>query len=334
MSAPPRYAVVIPTVGRRCLRECLSALAASAGPAPNEIVLVDDRRPEVGAQELPLEALGALRDRVLVLRTGGRGPAAARNAGWRAASATEWIAFLDDDVRVRPDWRTALAEDLGAAGARVGAVQGRLEVPLPADRPPTDWERCTAGLADARWATADMAYRRAALAAVGGFDERFRRAFREDADLALRVARHGWSLAVGRRRTVHPVRAADAWVSLRAQAGNADDALMVAVHGPSWWHHAGAPRGRIRRHLAVTAAGAAAVLAGLGGRRGAAVLAGALWLAGTAEFARARIAPGPRDRREVGTMLVTSVLIPPTAAYHRLRGTLRHRRAPAWEAVS
>ena len=32
-----------------------------------------------------------------------------------------------------------------------------------------------------------MAYRRTALEAVGGFDERFPRAFREDADLALRV---------------------------------------------------------------------------------------------------------------------------------------------------
>ena len=37
-----------------------------------------------------------------------------------------------------------------------------------------------------------MAYRRAALAAVGGFDERFPRAFREDADLALRMMAAGW----------------------------------------------------------------------------------------------------------------------------------------------
>ena len=34
-----------------------------------------------------------------------------------------------------------------------------------------------------------MAYRRAALVAVDGFDERFPRAYREDADLALRVRR-------------------------------------------------------------------------------------------------------------------------------------------------
>ena len=69
----------------------------------------------------------------------------------------------------------------------MAATQGRFEVPLPGDRRPTDWERSTGGPGAARWATADMAYRREALAAVGGFDERFPRAYREDADLALRV---------------------------------------------------------------------------------------------------------------------------------------------------
>jgi hypothetical protein len=41
---------------------------------------------------------------------------------------------------------------------------------------------------------------------------------------------------------------------------------------------------------------------------------------GTAEFATARIKPGPRDPREVGTMLATSVVIPPVAVAHWLRG--------------
>ena len=38
----------------------------------------------------------------MIVTLEGRGPAAARNAGWRAAAATEWVAFLDDDVRVGP----------------------------------------------------------------------------------------------------------------------------------------------------------------------------------------------------------------------------------------
>ena len=42
-----------------------------------------------------------------------------------------------------------------------------------------------------------MAYRRAALESVHGFDERFPRAYREDADLAVRVRRAGWRLTRG-----------------------------------------------------------------------------------------------------------------------------------------
>jgi HAD superfamily hydrolase (TIGR01662 family) len=56
-------------------------------------------------------------------------------------------------------------------------------------------------------------------------------------------------------------------------------------------------------------------------------VAGAGWLAGTAELAWARIAPGPRDATEVGRMLLTSPLLPPAATAHWLRGLWRHRSA-------
>ena len=84
-----------------------------------------------------------------------------------------------------------------AAAADVGGSQANLVVPLPTDRRPTDWERNTAGLQYAAWITADMAYRRVALESVHGFDERFPRAFREDADLAVRVRAAGWRLTRG-----------------------------------------------------------------------------------------------------------------------------------------
>ncbi|MYS27852.1 transferase, partial [Streptomyces sp. SID7804] len=70
-------------------------------------------------------------------------------------------------------------------------------------------------------------------------------------------------------------------------------------------------------------------LAATGHRRAAGACALG-WAAGTAEFARARIVPGPRTREEVTTMLVTSVAIPPAATWHRLAGAWRHRNAPAW----
>ncbi|WP_165986844.1 glycosyltransferase family 2 protein [Streptomyces sp. YIM 98790] len=317
------YAVVIPTLGRPSLSRTLRALADGRGPLPRRIVLVDDRPPH-DPEPLPVDIPGPLRGLVEIITGPAAGPAAARNAGWRTVPE-RWIAFLDDDVVPSPDWAADLAADLAAAAPGTAGIQGRISVPLPPDRPATDWERVTAGLATARWITADMAYRRAALEAVGGFDERFPRAFREDADLALRVQDTGWTLQPGRRRTEHPVRPADWWVSVRAQAGNADDVLMTRIHGRDWWSRAQAPRGRLPRHLATTAAGTAALLAAaLGRRRTAAVCAG-LWLAGTADFTAARIAPGPRTVEETARMVTTSLLIPPVAVGHWLAGLLRHR---------
>src|SRR5215210_5067744 len=255
------FDVVIPTAGRPSLRATLAGLAEGAGPSPGRVLVVDDRRHRRG--RLPL---GEPEPHVRVLEGPGRGPAAARNAGWRAARA-EWVAFLDDDVVPPPDWRARLAEDLAAAGPGVGASQGGIVVPVGPR--PTDWQRNVAGLERARWATADMAYRRDALVAVGGFDERFPRAYREDADLGLRVISAGWEISVGERVVAHPVRPAAVHVSLAKQAGNADDVLMRALHGRDWRERAGVPPGRRPRHMAVAAAGASAL-----------ALAGAARLAG------------------------------------------------------
>ncbi|MEU4428992.1 glycosyltransferase, partial [Actinoplanes sp. NPDC024001] len=214
--------VVIPTVGRPSLSELLEALGPL--PATMELIVVDDRPGPGAALRLP----GA---RILSGRAAG--PAAARNVGWRAARH-DWVAFLDDDVLPDPDWLRRLAEDLRDAGPEVGGVQGNLRVPLPQGRRPTDWERVTAGLADGEWITADMAYRRAALARTGGFDERLPRAFREDAELAHRIREAGFQLRRGLRTVTHPVRPEGRWVSVRTQRGNADDALLRRLYGRDW----------------------------------------------------------------------------------------------------
>jgi HAD superfamily hydrolase (TIGR01662 family) len=232
-----------------------------------------------------------------------------------------------------PDWYSRLAADLADLPGDVAGSQGRVHVPLPADRRATDWERGTAGLATSSWITADLAYRRDALAAVGGFDERFPRAFREDSDLALRVMGTGARLVRGERRITHPVRPVGRWISLRSQAGNADDVLMRRLHGPDWRDRADAPLGRRPQHLAVTAAGVAALGLALARRPRAAALAALGWLVGTGEFAWARIAPGPRDSAEVATMLATSAAIPPLATWHWLRGVAQHRRVRPWRGL-
>ena len=321
-----RYDVVIPTSGRPSLDVLLAALGAADGPVPEQVLLVDDRPAAVArAEPLAPRVPAALGGRVRVIAGRCRGPAAARNAGWRAGAAP-WVAFLDDDVIPPPGWRAGLVRDLAGLPATVAGSQGRLHVPLRRDVAPTDWQRNVAGLEHARWATADLAYRRPALEAVGGFDERFPRAYREDSDLGLRLADRGLAIVEGERLALHPVADADRWVSLRKQAGNADDALMTALHGRDWRERAEAPPGRFARHAATSAAAAVAAGALAAGARRIAAVAGAAWLTGTAELAWARIAPGPRTRREITTMLLTSVAMPPVATARRVAGVVRARR--------
>jgi hypothetical protein len=305
----PLVEVVVPTVGRPSLGD---ALAPLLGRVP--VVVADDRPGDAPPLVVPAG--------VRVVRSGGRGPAAARNAGWRATTAT-WVAFLDDDVLPPAGWVDALHRDLARCGDDVGGTQGRLVVPLPSERRPTDWERSTAGLQTALWATADLAYRRTALEQVGGFDERFPRAYREDADLGLRVTGAGWRIVPGSRWVRHPVRPA-AWTqSIRSQRGNADDVLMRAVHGRQWRERAHVPPGRRPWHLATTAAALAAAGAAATGSSRTASVAALTWLGLTTDFARRRIVPGPRTPHEVAAMTVTSAVVPLAAARWWATGWLR-----------
>lgn len=332
---PAGYSVVVATLARPSLAATLDSIAGARGPAPAEVIVVDDRKaawPPLEPDHPGLE--------VKLLTGAGRGPAAARNTGWRSCSA-EWVAFVDDDVVVGPDWRARLAEDLTGLDWQVAGSQARLSVPLPAGRRPTDWQRQTAALSTGRWVSADIAYRRSVLEEVGGFDERFPGAYREDTDLALRIGYCGYLVVQGERRSSHPVRPARPWVSISRQSGNRDDVLMRALHGPGWRVASGAGDARNGRHLATTAAAGAALAGAASSHRRIALAAGVAWAASTAAFAAGRVRPGPRGWAETSTMVATSALIPPVACARLAEGCLRlpsllgdTRRAPLGQARS
>ncbi|WNG90119.1 HAD-IIIA family hydrolase [Mycobacterium sp. ITM-2016-00317] len=313
--------LVIPTIGRKSLSELLTALCDDDGQKPAEVIVVDDR---AVPRPLPLPHGLAIQ----VLHSGGRGPAAARNVGWRAA-ATRWVCFLDDDVLPHPGWLRALRSDLTAAeAARAAGSQGGIEVPRTgAQRPPSDDERRTLRLADARWITADMAYRRDVLVAVGGFDDRFPRAYREDSDLALRIVSAGHRIIEGARRCTHPVAPATRFTSVRVQIGNRDNALLRRKFGPQWRSRIGEGRGRMPAHTATTAAAVAATVAAVLRKRATAAACVLLWAGLTAEFAVRRFLSGSRTFSELGSLASTSALIPPAAVAHRLIGEWQHRNA-------
>jgi hypothetical protein len=336
--------VVVPTVGRPSLAGLLASLAGH-GDVLGRVFLVDDRTVDRAASGPLLSDPAAqvprdLRDRVRVLRSGGRGPAAARNVGWQAAH-TPWVVTLDDDVTLPPDWHRRLAADLATADSDpvCAAVAGRIIVSLPGGRFSADWERATVGRRWTHWTTTDMAFRVAALESVGGFDERFRLSHREDADLALRLVRSGWSLRAGCRAVVHPP---GRLASLADERGNAEDSLMRAIHGRGWRHAAGFPPGRFPLHvLAVGAAAGALALVGTSwflnaGRGVELVAAGAAATASglVGDFAASRILAGPRNLRGVTAALATSLTIPLTAVAWRLVGIWRYREAAAWPVLA
>jgi histidinol-phosphate phosphatase family protein len=172
-----------------------------------------------------------------------------------------------------------------------------------------------------------MAFLRSALVAVGGFDERFPRAYREDSDLALRITLQDNTIVQGSRRSTHPVAPATLWSSVRAQIGNRDNALMRRKHGRGWRAAVGEGRGRLPQHSATTAAALVALGAAVGARWRMAGWAATGWAALTAEFALRRFLAGPRTVGEAGRMLLTSAVIPPVAVAHRLRGEWAFRGA-------
>ncbi|WP_223809192.1 HAD-IIIA family hydrolase [Nocardiopsis listeri] len=319
----PEYAIVVPTVGRPGLAELLRpVLEAPEESAPSDVVVVDDRPEDEATGPLP----GIDDPRVRTLRTGGRGPATARQAGWQSCTAP-WIVFLDDDVRPPWDWAHRLRGDLRSVPRGVAGTQGRIVVPRPEGRRPTDSERNTIALERARWITADLALRRSALERVGGFDTRFRRAYREDTDLALRLEDAGFRLRQGARVCVHPLAEGRPRASLSAQRGNADDVLMRHLHGTRWRERVEEPRGTLRSHLITTALPLAALAATVKGHPRLAAAAGALWAARTVGFAARRIVAGPARFDEWVDMALTSVAIPPLAVWYRGVGELRYARA-------
>ena len=185
----PEIAVVVATRDRPLrLRWLLNALEESDLDRDRfEVVVAHNSSGPETAALLAAHPLGA---RSLPMPAG-LGPAALRNAGWRAAQAP-LIAFTDDDCRPPAEW---LRRALEAAQANPGAiVQGQTQ-PDPDElgifhhAPHARSQQIVPPHVMAQ--TCNIVYPRALLEAVGGFDESFPPAVGEDTDLALRARARG-----------------------------------------------------------------------------------------------------------------------------------------------
>jgi len=318
---PIQVSVIVPTCRRPdLLARCLRALLAQDFPADAYEIIVCDDAASIGTQRqvqaLAARQRGGPRVSYLAVR-GTRGPAAARNLGWRQAQG-DIIAFTDDDTIARPDW---LAQGVLALQPGVHAVAGRTEMPIPAV--PTDYERDAAGLTRAEFITANCFVRRTALEEVGGFDSRYTMAWREDSDLFFALLERGMQVVrAPQARVLHPVRPAPFAAGLRMQKKVMYDVLLYRKYP-------GLYRARVRPrppwfYLAVALSLAAALAAALAGRWTAAAMLAGVWLALTAWFFARRLAGVSHAPRHVAELALTSAAIPVLSIAWRVVGVVRY----------
>ena len=213
-------------------------------PGPSRVVVAED-----GSRD-PEAAATVARDRSvrLIQRPAPRGPAAARNEGWRAAG-TEIVAFLDADVEVGPGWLEPLlahfadptiaavaprvrapavqTEQTGQTRARLARAASDANAPAGPDSTLDRFERECSPL-DMRALpsivgprrrvryvpSAALLLRRDVLESLGGFDEDLR--FGEDVDLVWRTVAAGWTVRYEPSVVVHH-RNRPTWAALARQ---------------------------------------------------------------------------------------------------------------------
>ncbi len=215
MSGPPapRFSVIVPTYNRAAqLVRCLHALAGQTiDMTAYELLVVND------GGSLPDWALASAgRDGFTLRRLDvpHGGPAAARNAGARAAEGMV-LAFTDDDCMPEPDWleQLACAFDRWPDSIIGGRTINALDVnpyssasQLMQDAVYAHFNRIPSDALT--FASNNLAVPRGRFWEIGGFDVRFRIAAQEDRDFCERWRERGWPLRYQREAIVehaHPL---------------------------------------------------------------------------------------------------------------------------------
>ncbi len=211
------------------LDECLTAIEGQTYP-DYEIIVVND-----GSRDRTSEIAHAHR-RVHVIETPNRGLSAARNVGLAAATGAI-VAYTDADTRVDRDWLTFLVQPflvsdvVGSGGPNV----------VPGDDPPM--AQCIARapggpthvLLDDRIAEhvpgCNMAFRRDALLAIGGFNPIYLRAG-DDVDVCWRLQARGWRIGFASSALVWHRHRASVKAYWRQQVGYGEGETWLMAHHP------------------------------------------------------------------------------------------------------
>lgn len=203
----PDVSVVVATRNRpQRLRRLLEALSRQTlGPDRFEVVVVDDASGPDTARALEVFSEGAPTLRLKAIRLSEPGGAGTARERGRRESSGRVIAFTDDDCEPTPGWLEAVLDAMG--GSDSAFVQGPT-LPNPAETSRIGPLSRTINLPGptATFNTCNVAYPRALLEQVGGFDlEAFGGpgAWGEDTDLAWRAIGAGATPRFAPEATVH-----------------------------------------------------------------------------------------------------------------------------------
>lgn len=312
--------VVIPTFKRNhLLKRCMEALLCQTiEKSAYEIIVVDDGASEETKKMIedysarfPMPAIRYLR-----VQGNHHGPAAARNMGWKAAKGAV-IAFTDDDCIPETDW---IAKGSSVFRDDVAGVSGRIFVPV--GHKPNDYERNTSFLGLSEFATANCFYRKEVLAEVGGFDERFTAAWREDADLYFSLLKSNKRLvAMPDAIVVHPVRTSHWGISIREQSKSRFNALLYKKHPDLYRKKIYNPV--LSHYYTIVTSCFFFFLSSILGMRQLGLIALAVWITGTVSLSRKRLRGASHSPSHILEMITTSLVIPFLSLYWRLVGAVK-----------
>jgi GT2 family glycosyltransferase len=187
----PRFSVVVCTYnGGRTIDECFEALAELDYP-DYEVIVVDDGSTDGGAKRAESYGFELIRSR-------NAGLSNARNLGLERASG-EIVAYLDDDAYPEPDWLMHLAlafdrsDHVGIGGPNIPPEGDGFVAECVSHSPGGPVHVLVSDTEAEHIPGCNMAFRKDALEAVGGFDPHFRVAG-DDVDLCWRLQERGWTL--------------------------------------------------------------------------------------------------------------------------------------------
>jgi GT2 family glycosyltransferase/glycosyltransferase involved in cell wall biosynthesis len=188
--------------GKKFLKDCLQSLSDMKYPKSKlEIFMVDN-----GSQDGSIDYVRKNFSSVKIILNKENNYAKANNLGIRVAKG-EFIAFINNDVKVDKNWLIALVntvkddDSIGAAGSRILLMDGKLESMGHQELPNFYWSDKTSddhgliGRSEEAVSLSGCAvlYRRSALEEVGYFDEDFNM-YMEDVDISLRMRKKRWKL--------------------------------------------------------------------------------------------------------------------------------------------